>query len=76
MTPFTPSKKRSPIGYVQFPKEINRSPRRWVERATGGSVVHWSDVSKGGHFAAMEQPQVLVKDVRKFFERVTQGTPK
>jgi hypothetical protein len=42
--------------------------RRYGER--GNHIVHWSEFDRGGHFAAMEAPDLLVSDVRKFFRPV------
>lgn len=58
--------KPAPMGFALFPKEINVPPRAWVER-TIPNVVHWTEMPRGGHFAAMEQPTLLVEDVRIFF---------
>jgi pimeloyl-ACP methyl ester carboxylesterase len=57
--------ERSPIpmGVAVFPGDV--SVRRFVEREH--EVVHWSEFDRGGHFAAMEAPELLVGDVRKFF---------
>jgi pimeloyl-ACP methyl ester carboxylesterase len=57
-----------PTGVARFPKEIMRFPRKWVENHY--NVTHWTDMPRGGHFAAMEQPQLFVEDVRKFFRTV------
>jgi len=54
-----------PTGCAIFPREIARPPRRWAERKY--NVVHWSPQPAGGHFAALEQPALLVEDVRTFF---------
>jgi microsomal epoxide hydrolase len=62
------SQVQVPTGVARFPKEIMRFPRRWVEQRY--RVTHWSDQPRGGHFAAMEQPQLYVEDVRKFFRSV------
>lgn len=67
MSPFSSTGKPAPIGYALFPKEINVPPRVWVERAHGGVLAHWTEMPRGGHFAALEQPELLVADVRKFF---------
>jgi microsomal epoxide hydrolase len=40
-----------------------------VEQAVP-NVIHWTEMPKGGHFAAMEQPEALVGDIRIFFSRV------
>ena len=55
-----------PTGIAHFPGDIfELPPRSWVERAF--DVVHWTDLSSGGHFAAMEEPAAFVDDVRTFF---------
>jgi microsomal epoxide hydrolase len=64
---------RAPIGYVdvptgvaRYPKEaILRFPRSWVEQTY--RVTHWAEMPRGGHFAAMEQPDAFVDDLRTFF---------
>jgi pimeloyl-ACP methyl ester carboxylesterase len=70
MTPFERSGKPAPMGYALFPKEINVPPRAWVERSSGGKLLHWTEMPRGGHFAALEQPKLLVEDVRLFFRKV------
>jgi pimeloyl-ACP methyl ester carboxylesterase len=70
MTPFRTSGPAAPVGFALFPKEINVPPRAWVERAMGRPLVHWTEMPKGGHFAAMEQPELLVEDIRAFFRKV------
>lgn len=57
-----------PTGVARFPKEVVRFPRTWVERRY--NVTHWVDMPRGGHFAAMEQPDLFVDDVRCFFRTV------
>jgi len=52
----------------------NVPPRAWVARNMGATMIHWTEMPKGGHFAALEQPQLLVEDVRVFFRKV-RGTP-
>jgi pimeloyl-ACP methyl ester carboxylesterase len=54
-----------PTGCAIFPREIVRPPRRWAEAAF--NVTHWSEMAAGGHFAALEQPEALVADIRSFF---------
>jgi len=39
--------------------------RRWAEREN--NIVHWTELEHGGHFAALEAPEFLVDDMRKFF---------
>ncbi len=54
-----------PTGYVEFPREILRPPRVSAERVF--NIQRWTVMSKGGHFAALEQPRALAEEIRKFF---------
>ncbi len=55
-----------PAGYVEFPKEILKPPRSLAAR-TYSDIRRWTAAERGGHFAAMEQPEVLAREVREFF---------
>jgi pimeloyl-ACP methyl ester carboxylesterase len=55
-----------PTGVAVFPKEIVPPVRRWME-ARYTNIRHWSEMPKGGHFAAFEQPELFVGDVRAWF---------
>jgi microsomal epoxide hydrolase len=55
-----------PMGYVEFPKEILRPPRSVAQRMYT-DIRRWTKARKGGHFAALEQPQFLAQEVREFF---------
>ncbi|CAK1356652.1 unnamed protein product [Cercospora beticola] len=57
-----------PLGYSWFPKEIAPIPKAWV--ATTGNLVWHKQHTKGGHFAAMEGPQVLLQDIEEFISAV------
>jgi pimeloyl-ACP methyl ester carboxylesterase len=54
-----------PLGFARFPKELVPPPRDWAERFF--DITQWSEMPRGGHFAAMEQPALLADDIRKFF---------
>lgn len=54
-----------PLGVALFPGELPMPPRSWLQRCF--DVQHWSPQAKGGHFAALEQPQLLAEDIRAFF---------
>lgn len=56
---------RVPCGVAFFPGEEPFPPRRWIER--GYRVARWTDMPRGGHFAAMEEPELLARDLRDFF---------
>jgi pimeloyl-ACP methyl ester carboxylesterase len=57
-----------PTGVARYPKEVLRYPRSWVEQRY--NVTHWADMPRGGHFAAMEQPELFTDDVRSFFRTI------
>jgi microsomal epoxide hydrolase len=54
-----------PAGFAIFPHDILRPPRKWAERFF--RVTHWTEMPRGGHFAALEQPDLLAEDIRAFF---------
>jgi pimeloyl-ACP methyl ester carboxylesterase len=54
-----------PCGVVRLPRELPMPPRSWAERAF--NIVHWTELPRGGHFAALEQPGPLAEDIRNFF---------
>ena len=55
-----------PTGCSIYPQEIFLSSRRWAERRYK-NLIHWSELDKGGHFAAFEVPEVFVNEVRSCF---------
>ncbi len=55
-----------PVGFVKFPKELPTPPRSYVEK--GFNITHWTEMPLGGHFAAIEQPELLANDIKKFFK--------
>lgn len=57
-----------PTAVARFPHEIFRPPRAWVEAAF--DLRSWTPMPRGGHFAALEQPELLVADVRAFFREL------
>jgi pimeloyl-ACP methyl ester carboxylesterase len=58
-----------PTGCSIFPKEIQRPSRRWAEKRFT-DIRHWNELDRGGHFAAFEQPELFVDEVRSFFRLV------
>lgn len=54
-------------GVAVFPNDF-RTIRRFAER-TNTTIVHWSELERGSHFAAMDAPDLLVDDLREFFRR-------
>ncbi len=58
-----------PMGGSVFPKEIFRASRRWAARQYQ-DIRYWGEPPVGGHFAAFEQPEIFVDEVRAFFRTV------
>ena len=58
-----------PTGVAHFPKEIFSPVRSWAE-STYTDIRQWTKMPKGGHFAAFEQPDLFVEDVRSFFAQI------
>jgi pimeloyl-ACP methyl ester carboxylesterase len=58
-----------PVGYTTFPGELWRAPRSWVEKSYP-NVAYFNEVDKGGHFAAWEEPELFVKEVRAAFKEL------
>jgi pimeloyl-ACP methyl ester carboxylesterase len=58
-----------PTGVTLFPQELVRLPRHWLERRYT-DLRHWNEPAVGGHFAGLEQPDVLVDDLRTFFRKL------
>ena len=55
-----------PTGCSIFPKEIVPTPRSWAERRYR-NIVYWNELDRGGHFAAFEQPELFVEELRACF---------
>src|SRR6202040_685590 len=55
-----------PVGCSIFPKEIFRTSKRWAEKRFA-KLTYFNELSKGGHFAAFEQPETFVREVRNCF---------
>ena len=54
-----------PAAFAMFPKDISHPPREWAARFF--NVQRWTEMPRGGHFAALEEPELLVDDIRRFF---------
>ena len=54
-----------PCAVALFPKELSHPPREWAERSY--NVQRWTPMPRGGHFAALEEPELLAEDIRAFF---------
>jgi microsomal epoxide hydrolase len=66
--PGGPRRVEVPTACADFPREVIWSPRRWLEPRY--HITRWTEMPRGGHFAAFEQPGLLVDDVRAFFRTV------
>jgi len=60
----------APCAIAHLPREILFPPQKWVER--GYNVQRWTEMPRGGHFAAAEQPDLLAADIRAFFRPLRQ----
>lgn len=60
------TKIEMPVGCSIFPKEIFRTSRRWAEKRFT-NLIYWNELDKGGHFAAFEQPQLYLEEIRNCF---------
>lgn len=68
-TDFSRQQLDIPVGVSIFPGEIAQPPRIWGER-TYSKLFYWNKVAKGGHFAAFEQPELFVAELRACFSRL------
>ncbi|HUJ65708.1 MAG TPA: alpha/beta hydrolase, partial [Acidimicrobiales bacterium] len=67
-----PERIEVPTGAAIFPQETVKSPRAWAEQAW--NIKRWTVMPKGGHFAALEVPDLLVDDVRAFYRDLRSAT--
>jgi pimeloyl-ACP methyl ester carboxylesterase len=58
-----------PVGVSIYPKEIFRISRRWADKVMS-NIIHWGELDRGGHFAAWEQPDLYVGEIRTCFAKV------
>ena len=58
-----------PTGCSIFPKEISRASKRWAEKRFS-KLVYWNELERGGHFAAFEQPETFVDELRTCFRHM------
>jgi pimeloyl-ACP methyl ester carboxylesterase len=52
-----------PVAVTVFPRDIPRLPRSWIED-TYGTLIHFGEAERGGHFAALEQPEIMAREIR------------
>lgn len=58
-----------PVGVSWFPGDTSYAPREWCERYWA-KIVYWNETKKGGHFAAWEQPEIFVQEMRQWRRRL------
>ena len=63
---FSGGKLSLPVAATVFPHEIFRAPRSWAEQ-TYSNLIYWNEATRGGHFAAFEEPDVFVEEIRAAF---------
>lgn len=63
-----PPKIKTPVAYAVFPREVVAAPERWIDLTY--NVVQRTEMPRGGHFAALEQPDLMVQDIRNFFAKL------
>lgn len=63
-----------PVAVTVFPGEIYRAPRSWGEQSFK-QLIYWNEVDKGGHFAAWEQPELFVSEIRAAFTPLRSQLP-
>lgn len=56
---------KPPVAYANFPKELSKVPKAYMSK--GYNLTRWTNMPKGGHFAAMEMPDMLASDIKEFF---------
>jgi hypothetical protein len=64
---FTPKGVKIPVAASAFPDELYQAPRSWAEKAYP-NLIHFNKLPRGGHFAAWEQPKLLVTELRTAFK--------
>jgi pimeloyl-ACP methyl ester carboxylesterase len=61
-----------PVAITVFPDDVYRAPETWARRAYH-KLIYFHEVDKGGHFAAWEQPELLVQELRTAFKPLRQA---
>ena len=61
-----------PVGYCSYPRELMQTPRVWADKRYS-NIVHWTESDRGGHFAAFENPEFFVEDLRAFGRTLREG---
>ena len=59
------TRRKVPAAFAHVSQDLSHPPREWAERFF--DVQRWTEMPRGGHFAAMEEPELLAEDIRAFF---------
>jgi hypothetical protein len=62
-----PPQVKLPVGFTTFPGEIFAAPRSWVEQGYP-TLTYFHEASRGGHFAAWEEPELFATEIRAAFK--------
>lgn len=68
---FSGGKLNLPVAATVFPRETYRAPKSWAEQ-TYSNLIYWNEAERGGHFAAFEQPDIFVEEMRSAFRTLRQ----
>jgi pimeloyl-ACP methyl ester carboxylesterase len=66
---FPGGKLSLPVAATVFPREIYRAPKSWAEQ-TYSNLIYWNEAKQGGHFAAFEEPDIFVEEMRSAFRKL------
>jgi hypothetical protein len=66
---FSGGKLTLPVAATVFQREIYRAPKSWAEQ-TYSNLIYWNKAEHGGHFAAFEQPDIFVEEMRSAFRKL------
>ena len=66
---FSGGKLSLPVAATVFPREIYRAPKSWAEQ-TCSNLIYWPEAEHGGHFAAFEEPDIFVEEMRSAFRKL------
>lgn len=69
LSSFRPIEVALPVGISLFPKDTIQTSRKWID-AVFPNIIHWNRLDRGGHFAALEQPELFVQEMRTCFAKV------
>jgi pimeloyl-ACP methyl ester carboxylesterase len=68
-----PPHVKLPVAYTVFPDELFQAPRHWVKHAYH-NLVYYNEATKGGHFAAWEEPEIFSSEMRAAFKSLRNGS--